>query len=215
AHEVSADLAPYLAFISTVWHEIITWYGYSSVGLFSEKPSSFSWEDLYSDLMGSNIASESLKSKKDFEAEVTSIMRKHLIELDVQEKSVAKSATKTIRGKWFSGMCYPAIHMMKRSFDIGLDNGCITPWLVPGICKNPSPKSYCFIHHLENISQRGFSFKLTLFPKEMQSKKILKLVQKDEKINYLLPETDFLKIVESIKQEAIKEQGVNVGEQDF
>ena len=35
SREISIDLGQYLAQQSTIWHEIVTWYGYSSVGLLS------------------------------------------------------------------------------------------------------------------------------------------------------------------------------------
>ena len=38
-----------------IWHELTTWYGWASTP-FSERPSAFSPEDLYSNLMGAKIA---------------------------------------------------------------------------------------------------------------------------------------------------------------
>ncbi|MCK5175908.1 MAG: DUF4056 domain-containing protein, partial [Planctomycetes bacterium] len=60
ADEVSICLGQYFAHTSLIWHEILTWYGFSSVGIFPENISSFSWEDSYSDLLGTHLAVEAL-----------------------------------------------------------------------------------------------------------------------------------------------------------
>ena len=61
AREVAIDLGQHFAHLSTIWHEIVTWYGYASTGLLSEKASSFSWEDGYSDLLGTKIGAMVLR----------------------------------------------------------------------------------------------------------------------------------------------------------
>jgi Protein of unknown function (DUF4056) len=37
------------------WHEIAIWYGWANVPMFSERPSAFSPEDMYSNLLGIRI----------------------------------------------------------------------------------------------------------------------------------------------------------------
>ena len=61
AAEVSIRLGQYFAHMTTIWHEIVTWFGYTSTGIFSEYVSSFSWEDTYSDLLGINLAAAALR----------------------------------------------------------------------------------------------------------------------------------------------------------
>lgn len=46
------SLSGRIAYDLSVWHEIATWYGVSSVPLVSEQFSSFSPEDVYSNLLG-------------------------------------------------------------------------------------------------------------------------------------------------------------------
>src|SRR5262249_26361243 len=48
--EVVTQLAEWLDFQASIWHEIATWYRWSSTR-FSEQPSAFSPEDLYSNLL--------------------------------------------------------------------------------------------------------------------------------------------------------------------
>src|SRR5262249_18013704 len=52
--EVVTSLAEWIDYEASIWHEITTWYGWSSTP-FSERPSAFSPEDLYSNLVGAKI----------------------------------------------------------------------------------------------------------------------------------------------------------------
>ena len=49
--EVVVSLAEWVDFQAGIWHEITTWYGWASTP-FSERPSAFSPEDLYSNFVG-------------------------------------------------------------------------------------------------------------------------------------------------------------------
>jgi hypothetical protein len=208
AREVSIELAQYISQRSTDWHEIITWFGYSCVLIFSEKTSSFSWEDLYSDLLGSEIAVQALReNSKDFNKRVSEIIRQRLLELNAQSPAAAKRAVKKIEGKWFSGFFYPFIKMKKRNFDIGLDDGSITPWLVPGVCRNEKPKPLL----IPQIPSRyGFSFKVRLKPEGFQKNKILSIVHNSKKEEFIEPDRDYPKILSYIENQAKKEDGKKV-----
>jgi len=52
--QVTTSLAEWLSVQASIWHEITTWYGWSSTR-FSKRPSGFSPEDLYSNLVGVKI----------------------------------------------------------------------------------------------------------------------------------------------------------------
>ena len=38
-----------------MWHEIATWFGYKMTGFYPEFGSAFSWEDMYSNLLGCHV----------------------------------------------------------------------------------------------------------------------------------------------------------------
>jgi hypothetical protein len=59
---VAIAVAARLAFDLSVWREIATWYGFESVPPWSEKLSSFSPEDLYSNLLGTRLAEGILRT---------------------------------------------------------------------------------------------------------------------------------------------------------
>ena len=58
--EVAITLGQYFAFLGSTWHEIVTWFGYNSSGVISEFPSAFSWEDTFSNLLGTRVAMAAL-----------------------------------------------------------------------------------------------------------------------------------------------------------
>ena len=83
--EVVTSLAEWLDYQAGIWHEITTWYGWSSTP-FSEQPSAFSPEDLYSNLVGAKIAGTIIRrqaapSEVAYNRAVTALLRDALIKL--------------------------------------------------------------------------------------------------------------------------------------
>jgi len=62
--ETVVRIAEWTAFQLSVWHEIATWYGWSSTSLFPETASAFSPEDLYSNLLGIRIAGDLIRQRR-------------------------------------------------------------------------------------------------------------------------------------------------------
>ena len=56
AYVVSVKLGQYFAYIAATWHEILTWFDYAPKGFLSELHSAFSWEDMFSNILGTYIA---------------------------------------------------------------------------------------------------------------------------------------------------------------
>lgn len=209
ARELSIELGQHFAHLSTIWHEIVTWYGYASTGLLSEKASSFSWEDSYSDLLGSKLAAEVLRDNtKSFDDGMTDIIVRELAKLDPQSVETAKKATSLIEDKWFSGR-YPFLRMKRRNFDVGFDDGFISPFRVPGACADV-PEEPGHVPTLEAVHRNGFGVRLTLTPKEYEGGEILRIVHLSSRGKVLEPEQDFPVIIEHIRKEAIREDGLNV-----
>jgi hypothetical protein len=209
AREVAIDLGQHFAHLSTIWHEIVTWYGYASTGLLSEKASSFSWEDGYSDLLGSKLAAAVLRDNtKTFDDGMTDIIVRELAKLDPQPVETAKKATDIIEGKWFSGR-FPFLSMKRRNFDVGFDDGYISPFRVPGL-DGGVPAELGRVPTLDALRRDGFSVRLTLTPKESERKDILRIVSPHNKEKTLEPEEDFPVIVQHIRSEAIRKDGRNV-----
>lgn len=209
SREVSIDLGQYFAQQSTIWHEIVTWYGYSSVGLLSEQPSSFSWEDTYSDLLGTKLAAMVLReNSKSYNEAMTEIIARELTKLGPQSPKIARKATDRIKGQWYSGR-YPFLKMKKRNFDVGIDDGAISPFRVPGILSD-TPEAVCVLPPMDSLSKYGFEMNLKMRPKESQKKQVLKIIYPKKKGVVLQPDIHFPIIIDHIRQEAIRKVGWNV-----
>lgn len=210
AQDVSIGIGQYCAQKTTIWHEMITWFGYKSSGIFSEFLSAFSWEDPYSDLLGITLAARALKdTEHKYDNAMTTLIHEELQGLDAQPAAVAKQAQEKIRGKWYTGEHYFFVTMNKRNFDIGLYNGSIAPWLVGGICPDCEPQQYP-IPNLNFLSEYGFSFKLEIEPHEYEKGKILEIVSSNGQENRFQPDIGFPAIMKFIKNEAIAKFGPEV-----
>ena len=83
--DVSIRLAEYSAFTGTMFHEMLTWFGYKSTGIWSEFPSAFAWEDCFSDLFGTYLAAKALRdTQHGYDQAFTIALDRELKELDAQ-----------------------------------------------------------------------------------------------------------------------------------
>lgn len=197
--EIAYDTAPYLAFNTTIWHEIITWFGHHYALVEPEFNSAFSWEDLYSNLVGTQLGVEAMKdSDRDFDKAMTEAIYRRLKALDVQPKSTAIAASDKVRGQWYTGNLVPDVKM--RNFDIGLD-GTITPTRVPGVADcncDPVPLP---VPTLDTLKRYGLSMTYEIKPN-------LLLIQgrifKAAGSNRIFPEKHFPILIEYLKKDATK-----------
>jgi len=205
ANEISFEAGPYLAFNAITWHEIITWFGVHFVGFEPEFNSSFSWEDIYSNLLGTKLAIEALKdTEHSYDAAMTLAIDRKLKELGVQSRRTAIHAVEKMRGKWFTG--YLLVDTIRRNLDIGLDDGFVTPVIVPGICERAEPQLLA-VPTIDILSKYGFSMKHEIYPREWEKDKILKVVYADGKGAKIEPDKHFPVIMNYIKKQAVEKYG--------
>ncbi|MHC4756898.1 MAG: DUF4056 domain-containing protein, partial [Planctomycetota bacterium] len=196
AKDISVGLGQYFAHTTTVWHEILTWFGFKSTGVFSEYLSSFSWEDVYSDLLGTAIAARALSDHElEYDEAVTVFIDEELERLGAQPASIAKFAVETVEGKWYTGGLYFFANLKKRNFDIGLDDGFITPWLVPDICAGSVPEPYP-VPNSDFLSEYGFSMEFEIKPRELEKAKIFGVLDRKENRKHVQPVVDFPVLME-------------------
>jgi len=82
--EISIGLGQYCAFTGLTWHEIVTWFGYRPVPLYPEFSSAFSWEDSYSNLMGTHIAGIALRdTQREYNEAMTAALEQEGRNLDI------------------------------------------------------------------------------------------------------------------------------------
>lgn len=204
--DCAATLAQYGAYTGTMFHEMLTWFGYRSTGVWSEFPSAFAWEDTFSDLFGTYIAGKAIRdTKHSYDDAMTIALDNELKMLGVQPRKVAVRASKSVHGQWYAGD-FMWINMKARNFDTGFDDGSITPWLVPGIteCRGvkaqpyPAPK-------LDDIRKYGFKVKVELAPSAKKGK-VLKIVwpDKSQRQKRIVPDVHFVKLMDYILKDAAK-----------
>jgi Protein of unknown function (DUF4056) len=131
--EVVTSLAEWLDYYAGVWHEIATWYGWSSTP-FSERPSAFSPEDIYSNRLGARIAGTVVRrhtrvTELAYDHAVTALLRDTLVELGPLPKAATRRAFRYVDGIWWdSTRRVPDNKLVRhRSFNIGPE---LTPWKV-------------------------------------------------------------------------------------
>jgi len=230
--DISIGLGQYFTYVGCNWHEILTWFGYRSVALYPEFPSAFSWEDSFSDLLGTHIAAKALRdSEHEYDEAMTLALKRELDDLGIQPRDVAIRASNLVRGLWFSGDFLFLVDMKGRNFDIGLDDGFVTPWLVPSLaktqspvaprgtgvrglpeCEGAQPQSYP-APSLDFLSEYGFSAKFELEPKELERHKILSIVYPDpkERRKRIEPAAHFPAIMANIMKDAVEKHGFYIG----
>jgi len=212
--EISVRLAQYFAYIGCTWHEILTWFGYRPVLFYPEFPSAFSWEDTFSNLLGTHIAGMALRdAKREYDEAMTVAIYRELQKLGVQPRHTAIQAAEEVRGKWFSGGFLFLVNMKGRNFDIGVDDGFVTPWLVPSLaeCRGAQAESYP-VPNLYFLADYGFSLKLEIEPRELERGKVLKIIYPDSvrRGNRIEPAIHFAAIMDYIRRDAEKIYGRDI-----
>jgi hypothetical protein len=129
--EVVVSLAEWLNYQAGIWHEITTWYGWASTP-FSERPSAFSPEDLYSNFLGMKIAGTIFRrhaatSELEYERAVTSALKHALVKLGPVPQEASRRAFEYVDGIWWdSSKRVPENLIVRhRNFHTG---PTLTPW---------------------------------------------------------------------------------------
>lgn len=210
AREAAIDLAAYLAYIASVWHEILTWHGFKGAGIYPEYNSAFSWEDNYSNAMGSSIGALALRdADRAFDDAVTWHLDQQIRMLGGQTRQIAHEAGEAVRGLWFTGG-FVVVTMVKRHLDVGLETGSITPWLVPGVADCPEEEPLPFpIPDLKAVERRGINVKIEIEPREWERGQILRKAYPDreDRRDRIDPTEHLAVIMEGIRAEVIERYG--------
>ncbi len=213
AYEVSVGLGQYLAFTAVTWHEIITWFGFKSKGLEPEYPSAFTWEETFSNLFGTHVAVLALKDTvHTYNEAVTLAFESELRQLEAQPGSVSRRAAESVRGPWFTGDFY-WIAMKKRNLDLGLDDGFVTPLLIPSVseCEGAEAQPYS-VPSLEFLSEYGFSVKYEIEPNIWEGDAILNIAYQGERKRKkrVEPAIHLAPIMDYIREDAVRRYGPDV-----
>lgn len=128
-------LAQWIAYQASVWDEITTWFGWSHLAVFSERASSFSPEDLYSNVIGMKlmtaiVAQGAARNENLYNDSVDAWLRKTLRYLGAVDQEVAREAARGVEGLWWnSRRTVTDMSLVQRRYlDVTMP---LFPWLVP------------------------------------------------------------------------------------
>ncbi len=207
--EISLELAQYFTWYLTTWHEVITWYGHGSF-VVSEFHSAFAWEDSYSNLLGvllgAKAAAKAGSRTGAYNTAMTSLLEDELVRLGAVPASQARAASESMRGKWYSGSVM--VEMLLRNLDVGGADGCVSPAIVPGACKNVTPQ--CLpVPKLQKFNEVGFALRLEASPPGGIGSQIKRLIYKGGSKGPILADEHLPLVMDHIASEA-RQKGYSV-----
>ena len=126
----SVLLARRIAFQISIWVEITQHYGHNVMRGAEEYFSSFTPEDLYSNLLGTELGTAALESSMPYDLAFDTLLANRLREMEVTSSSEARRVLAALAGRWWrSGVPWPVPEIaIAHAFDIGPH---VTPMLPP------------------------------------------------------------------------------------
>jgi hypothetical protein len=211
--EVSIRLGQYCAHAGLIWHEILTWFGYRPTLWYREFPSAFSWEDSYSNVLGTHLAVQAMHdTNHSYEEAMTLALGRMLEQLDVQPRDTAIIASRKMKGVWYTGDILFMVEIARRNLDIGLDDDFVDPVLVPALCDCPDAQPLaCPAPSLASLAEYGFSATLEIEPREWQTGVIKRIAFPDpsarKAAKRLKPDVHFPAIMAYLRQDTVRRYG--------
>jgi hypothetical protein len=201
AHEIALKVAPVVGYNSSLYHEMLTWKGAKFFLVEPEFKSSFSWEDIYSNAVGTWVATDALAKTRgaNFNATFTRLLNDELERLEVVSKAKAQAITKSVEGTW-----YTSAAIIKRNMDSYLDND-ISPCIVPGYTNAP-PVTYP-LPNLDGIEQYGIGVTYTINAFFLEHGTLKRIAGTSGELQ---PLRDFKPIMLDIQREAVEKYGLDV-----
>jgi len=204
AHEAAMIIAPAVAYNSMVWHEMLTWKGTHFALIEPEHTSAFSWDDLYSDLAGTELAMQAIRDghvkNNEYDQAMTELIKKEFERLQVVPKQKAIEITKSVKGSWYGGG-----KLTKRNMDIGYDDGWVTPSIIPGYTEEePITRKLPTFDGLEEL---GIKVKYTISSAYLENGKLKKIAGTKSAVE---PLKHYPTIMKNIEAEAIEKYGYEI-----
>ena len=132
--ELSVEIAEWLAFHLSVWHEVATWLGWSSWAAYPEIVSAFSPEDFYSNALGVRLAgaivrSATVMSRAQYNQNLDAALVEILRRLEAVDGDLTHQAAFAVDGLWWdSTRRLPESQLLlRRNFAV---QSPLWPWLV-------------------------------------------------------------------------------------
>jgi hypothetical protein len=178
--ELAVRIGQRAAYAAMTWHEVITWYGYKGSLIVDESPSSFTWDDVMSHVIGTRVGGQAWRAvnvpkqkEGDYNKVVTRVLSEELHALGAATKAdQTTAAARAVEGRWWADG-----KPLRRQLEIGLTTGRVTPWLASGLsfCKDePATPPVYLLPDLTDVDGRDFSgmYDLEIDSGILQMKKI-------------------------------------------
>ena len=96
------------------------------------------------------------------------------------------------------------VDIRKRNFDVGLDDGYVTPTLLPGVtgCSDVTPISYP-VPTLDEVSRHGFSINIETRCKEWERGKIFAVLFGDPRDRVVQPIIHIPPLMQYVRRDAV------------
>ncbi len=141
--EAAVEIAGRVAYLMTTWHEVLTWFGYRGLGVITERPSAFSYDDAPSHRVGVELAMAVLRELAPdptravkpgrlevddalFDAAVTAALPVRLRSLGVVPPAEATRRMQALEGLWWADG-----RPILRVVDLGLDGSPLRALVAP------------------------------------------------------------------------------------
>lgn len=204
AHEAALIIAPAVAYNSGIWHEMITWKGTHFMLIEPEHTSAFSWDDLYSNLTGVELAMTAIRNGhlevSDYNQTMTQLIEDEMQRLGVVSKEQTRTITQSVRGSW-----YGSGKLMKRNMDTGYDDGMVTPAIIPGYT-DEEPISRA-MPTFDGLDELGIGIHYTISSAYFENSVLKKIAGRKTAVE---PVNDYPIIMENIEQEAVQSYGYTI-----
>ena len=205
---LSVELALTLSYTALIWHEMLTWYGYSASQVLSEKQSAFSYEDMYTHAVGIAVAKTALQDdSQNYDKAVQVALKAEMQRLGCGNRTATRAALSVVHKRWWRYN-----RGLKRYTEIGT-TAPLQPWLVVGDA-SVSPVGYA-APSLSNVA--GFDFRdrveIRLEPVVRQGDRVLAALGRAK--GPIIPRDDFPLIMTAIRKEMIAIHGEAVLDPDL
>lgn len=145
------------------WHETATWFGYHRVPFIDEQPSSFTYDDTMSHVVGTRVAARAMlmQGKRSFDKAATEALYAELADLGAVTPDETEKAVASVEGYWWADGA-----PLKRHIDVAdwtSEHPVVYPWLVPPSPGGISPKAQPFeLPTLHDVHGRDLSDMITV-----------------------------------------------------
>lgn len=139
----AAALASFIVYDLSIWHEVVTWYGWESTLGISEKLSAFSPEDPYSNILGINLAAgiileREASSREQYDQTMEVWIREAMRRLGGVDKAQGRKAMQAVDGLWWdSNKRLPDWKLVTRR-NMNIETP-VPPWIVAESLTTPDP----------------------------------------------------------------------------